>query len=102
MPLSAPTMTLCLRHRISIALVLTALSFAQSVEAQTTVAPRCGTGVHEEEAEGAVLFPQDQIFCPVLADPKEARSFVSLVRGTFPSLGDPSGEGTSIASVGLG
>jgi hypothetical protein len=71
-------------------------------EAQTTPAPRCGTGVHEAEALGGVLFPEDQIFCPVLADPKEARSFVSLLRGTFRSLDDPSGEGTNIGSVGLG
>jgi len=71
-------------------------------EAQTPEAPRCGSGVHESEALGAVAFPQDQIFCPTIADPKEARSFVGLQRGTFPSLDDPSGKGTTIASVGLG
>jgi hypothetical protein len=49
-----------------------------------------------------VGFPEDQIFCPLLADPKEARSFMSFLRGTFRSLDDPSGEGTSIASVGIG
>src|SRR5688572_25580992 len=70
--------------------------------AQTSDAPRCGAGVHESEALGVVAFPQDQIFCPTVADPKEARSFVSLLRGTFRSLDDPSGEGTTIASVGLG
>jgi hypothetical protein len=70
--------------------------------AQTIDAPRCGTGVHASEALGVVTFPEDQIFCPILADPKEARSFVSLLRGTFRSLDDPSGEGTIIASVGLG
>ena len=78
------------------------LLFPKSGETQTTAAPRCGTGVHEAEAEGAVFFPQDQIFCPVLADPKEARSFVSFLRGTFRSLDDPSGKGTNIGSVGLG
>jgi len=76
--------------------------FAADSTAQTIDAPRCGAGVHESEALGAVSFPQDQIFCPILADPKEARSFVSLLRGTFRSLDDPSGEGTTIASVGLG
>ena len=75
---------------------------ASDSRAQTIDAPRCGAGVHESEALGAVSFPQDQIFCPILADPKEARSFVSLLRGTFRSLDDPSGEGTTIASVGLG
>ena len=69
---------------------------------QTIDAPRCGSGVHESEGLGAVPFPQDQIFCPIFADPKEARSFVSLLRGTFRSLDDPSGKGTTIASVGLG
>src|SRR5687768_16203831 len=70
--------------------------------AQTSEAPRCGAGVHQAEALGVVSFPQDQIFCPVIADPKEARSFASLLRGTFRSLDDPSGEGTTLASVGLG
>ena len=78
------------------------LGLAQGGEAQTIDAPRCGTGVHETEATGMVALPQDQIFCPLLADPKEVRSFVTFLRGTFPSLDDPSGKGTSIASVGLG
>jgi Protein of unknown function (DUF1207) len=95
-------MTEWLRHHVSITVAIAVLLFAQSIEAQTTAAPRCGTGVHEAEAEGMVLFPQDQIFCPVLADPKEPRSFVSFVRGTFRSLDDPSGKGTNIGSVGLG
>jgi len=87
---------------VSIALVVAILLLVPSAEAQTVGAPRCGAGVHEAEAEGMVLFPQDQIFCPVLADPKEPRSFVSVLRGTFRSLDNPSGRGTSIGSVGLG
>jgi hypothetical protein len=59
--------------------------------AQTIDAPRCGTGVHESEATGVVGFPQDQIFCPIIADPKDPRSFASLLRGTFPSIEKPSG-----------
>lgn len=69
---------------------------------QTIEAPRCGTGVHESEAIGVHGFPQDQIFCPLIADPKYPRSFASLLRGTFPSIEKPSGKGTAIASVGLG
>ena len=72
------------------------------VEAQAVDAPRCGAGVHEAQATGTVGFPEDQIFCPLVADPKEARSFVSFLHGTFRSLDDPTGEGTSIASVGVG
>ena len=62
------------------------LCLAGPVSAQTIDAPRCGTGVHESEAVGVVGFPQDQIFCPIIADPKEPRSFASLLRGTFPSI----------------
>jgi hypothetical protein len=84
---------------------LTAIScalVATNSAAQTANVPRCGAGVHESQALGLVAFPQDQIFCPTVADPKEPRSFVSLLRGTFRSLDDPSGRGTTIASVGLG
>jgi len=90
------------RQRASIALAAFLLIFARPSDAQTADAPRCGAGVHEAEATGTVFFPQDQIFCPLIADPKEARSFLSFLRGTFRSLDDPTGEGTSIASVGLG
>ena len=76
--------------------------FGTESAAQTIDAPRCGAGVHEDEALGVVGFPDDQIFCPLLADPKEPRSFVSLLRGTFRTLDDPSGRSTTIASVGLG
>ena len=78
------------------------LCLARPAFAQTIDAPRCGTGVHESEAIGVHGFPQDQIFCPIIADPKEPRSFASLLRGTFPSIEKPSGKGTTIASVGLG
>ena len=85
----------------AIVVIGVALSAIDSA-AQTSNAPRCGAGVHESEALGVVGFPQDQIFCPTIADPKEARSFVSLLRGTFRSLDDPSGKDTTIVSVGLG
>jgi hypothetical protein len=77
-----------------IAIVL--LGWANEGSAQTPGA------VQEPQETGTVFFPQDQIFGPLLADPKEPRSFASFVRGTFPSLNDPTGKGTSIASVGLG
>jgi hypothetical protein len=88
--------------RVSIMVVSIVLTLAQRAETQTANAPRCGTGVHEAGATGTVFFPQDHIFCPLIADPKEVRSFVTFLRGTFPSIDDPSGEGASIASVGLG
>jgi hypothetical protein len=85
-----------------LAFVIVLVSPAVPAGAQTVDAPRCGTGVHASEATGTVGFPENQIFCPLIADPKEARSFVSYLHGTFRSLDDPSGEGTSIASVGIG
>ena len=90
------------RHHAALAVFGVLMMLTPIANAQTPDAPRCGTGVHEEQAIGVVGFPEDQIFCPTIADPKEARSFVSFLRGTFRSLDDPSGEGTSIASVGLG
>lgn len=90
------------RGRVLTILVSILLAFAHAGAAQTPDAPRCGTGVHEAEASGTVFLPEDQIFCPLIADPKEARSFVTFLRGTFPSLDFPSGERTSIVSVGLG
>jgi hypothetical protein len=78
------------------------LCLAGPASAQTIDAPRCGTGVHESQAIGVVGFPQDEIFCPLIADPKYPRSFASLLRGTFPSIEKPSGKGTTIGSVGLG
>ena len=78
------------------------LCLAGRASAQTIEVPRCGTGVHESEAIGVHGFPQDQIFCPLIADPKQPRSFASLLRGTFPSIEKPSGKGTTIGSVGLG
>jgi len=90
------------RYLAAIALATTLLMSPRPAIAQTPDAPRCGTGVHEAAGTGTVFFPEDQIFCPLIADPKEARSFLSFLRGTFRSLDDPGGEGASIASVGLG
>jgi hypothetical protein len=89
------------RFRSAIAAIALALVAADGA-AQTTDSPRCGSRIDAAAAGGAVSFPPDQIFCAILADPKEARSFVSLLRGTFRSLDDPSGKGSTIASVGLG
>ena len=79
------------RCRVSIIVVFLAFTPTHRGEAQTADAPRCGTGVHEADATGTVFFPQDQIFCPLIGDPKEVRSFATFLRGTFPSLDDRSG-----------
>ena len=64
-------MTYGRRHHTSILLATGVLLFARCAAAQTEQAPRCGTGVHEEEAVGPVLVPRDQIFCSTISDPKE-------------------------------
>jgi hypothetical protein len=81
---------------------LALVATAQQAAAQTVNVPRCGAGVHVTESKGTIGFPQDKIFCPLLADPKEPRSFISWLRGTFRSLDDPSGTGTTVGSVGVG
>jgi hypothetical protein len=78
------------------------LMVVRSVEAQTVGASGCGAGVHQEESSGRIFFPDDQIFCPLLADPKEPRSFASYLRGEFRTLDDPAGKETHIGSVGIG
>ena len=95
-------MTHWLSLRNLITFMIAVFLFTQSVEAQAIVASRCTTGVHEAEALGTVSFPHDQMFCPLLADPKEPRSFLSYLRGKFRTLDDPSGEDTHIGAVGLG
>ena len=91
---------LCLRTAVLFA--ASVLAFAWPVEAQVVGATRCSAGIHPEESTGRVLLPGDQIFCPLLADPKEPRSFASYLRGEFRTLDDPSGEETHIGSVGVG
>jgi Protein of unknown function (DUF1207) len=90
--------------RVVLALLIGAVVLAapRVGEAQTPVSfSRCAPGVHDEESHGTVGFPQDSIFCPLLADPKEPRTFVSLLEGTFRRLNDPAGKRTTIVSVGI-
>jgi hypothetical protein len=61
----------------------------------------CGAGVHET-GQGTVWLPQDAIFCPLVADPKEPNSFISLLRGEFRTIGEPGGDETDIGAIGLG
>jgi hypothetical protein len=74
---------------------------AAGVSAQRT--SRCGAAVHVDEGTGFVLFPQDRLFCPLIGDPKEPRSFISYQRGEFRTVDDPgANDRTDIGSVGLG
>ena len=92
----------CARHLGRALATLCVAAISADARAQQGPAPRCGTGVHESEALGTVLFPADRLDCPVLADPKEPRTFVSVLRGRFRSLDAPDGDSTTIGTVGLG
>ncbi|HSA55490.1 MAG TPA: DUF1207 domain-containing protein [Gemmatimonadaceae bacterium] len=61
---------------------------------------RCGVGIPRDEQGGYVPLPRGDVFCPLLADPKAAQSFVSYLReGSDAGTPDTS---IQIASVGLG
>lgn len=71
------------------------------LSAQTLPPPRCGTGIHAGEAAGQVWFPEGDLFCPLLADPKAERSFAGYLRGEFPGVAGEE-ETADIGAVGLG
>lgn len=84
-------------------ILLLAVGIATSdISAQEAFRSRCGAGVHEEERSGWIWLPEGETFCPLAADPKTDRSFVSYLRGDFATIADPEpGAETNIGSVGL-
>jgi hypothetical protein len=72
-----------------------------AVTAQEPIRLACGSEIHSTEASGFVWFPQDETFCPRLADPKQPRSFIAYQRGEFGTLDDPDVDATSIGAIGL-
>lgn len=85
------------RCRLALSLVLAA-ALPSPAAAAAPPPLRCGTGVHESESSGFVLFPQGGIFCPLVADPKAPRSFLSSVRGEFPRVTGAK----NVGSIGVG
>jgi hypothetical protein len=79
-------------------LTLAWLAAAPPAGAQTAGA----TQVDQPEGSGAVIFPDDQIFVALVADPKEPSTFMSFLRGKFRTLDAPSGVETNIAAIGVG
>lgn len=66
----------------------------------TSYPARCGVGIPRDEQGGYVPLPRGDVFCPLIADPKAAQSFMSYLReGSDDSVPDTS---IQIASVGLG
>jgi len=77
-------------------------AFSSGAVAQEPFRSRCGTGVHVEDRTGWIWLPQGRIFCPLVADPKAERSFVSYLRGDFATIANPGPDAqTNIAAVGL-
>jgi Protein of unknown function (DUF1207) len=86
-------------RRLALALVIAAVAALALPAAALPPSPlRCGTGVHGTETSGFLLFPQGGVFCPLLADPKQTRSFASYLRGEFPRVTGAK----NVGSVGVG
>jgi hypothetical protein len=68
----------------------------------------CGLLIHVSEASGVAPLPQGDVFCPLVADPKEPRSFVSWQRARSPlQVADSEIVGlapfdTDIGAIGVG
>lgn len=86
---------------VSISLIIAVVVTAGPASGQGSVPTGCGTGVHVGEERGFVLFPEGDLFCSLLADPKAERSFLSSLHGRFAALADDD-EATHIGALGLG
>lgn len=76
-----------------------------SVQARAqSVTPWCFSGFHPGEVSGTVFLPEGDLFCPLIADPKAERSFLSFQRGDFPALqaGVETDSDLHIGAIGLG
>jgi hypothetical protein len=67
------------------------------VAADETRESLCGTTVHVGEEHGIVWFPQGELFCQLVADPKAIRTFATYLWGKFPT----SSGAISVGSVGV-
>ena len=72
------------RRWASASLAIVAELFGGAAEgvAQIAAPTRCGVGIPASEASGYVPLPRGDVFCPLLADPKGQRSFVSYLHET--------------------
>jgi uncharacterized protein DUF1207 len=70
------------RASASLAIVTGLLGSAARVVAQTPVPTRCAVGIPASETSGYVPLPRGDVFCPLLADPKGQRSFLSYLHET--------------------
>jgi hypothetical protein len=74
---------------------------AGEASAQESFRSRCGAAAVGRD--GWDWLARGRVFCPLAADPKEERSFVTYQRGDFATLADAEpGTDTNIGAVGLG
>ena len=81
---------------VVLAAVLAAYPAAPVAAQAVPIPTRCGVGTLDDEARGFVPLPTGDVFCPLVADPKGVRSFVSYLRETSEAAE------TSVGSVGIG
>ena len=67
--------------------------------AQESYPERCGTGLPKGERSGYTPLPRGDVFCGLVADPKAARSFASLLTEKLDT--GSTGGTTRLASVGI-
>lgn len=65
-----------------LAIVAGIVGHSSTAAAQIPAPTRCAVGIPESEASGYVPLPRGDVFCPLLADPKGQRSFVSYLHET--------------------
>jgi hypothetical protein len=94
-----------LARRLGVLTLLVVLSGIRGADtlAQEPFRSRCGAGVHADARSGWAWLPQGQIFCPLAADPKGQRSFMTYLRGDFATIANPApGTKTNVGAVGVG
>ncbi|HEX6308306.1 MAG TPA: DUF1207 domain-containing protein [Longimicrobiales bacterium] len=89
--------------RVTVVAVTGILLIGSAPAIAQDVRPWCFTGFHPGEVSGTVFLPEGDLFCPLVADPKGERSFISFLRGEFPSLqaGIDVDEDLTMGAVGL-
>jgi hypothetical protein len=87
------------RARRALAAALTVLLPHAAARAQAAPGEpfpsRCGAGIPADEARGYVPLPRGDVFCPLVADPKGVRSFVTYLRGDAAEFAE------NVGSVGI-
>src|SRR5918995_5038476 len=73
---------LSLARLAMLATLVGGLGVTARANAQFPPTTRCAVGIPESETSGYVPLPRGDVFCPLLADPKGQRSFVSYLRET--------------------